>query len=260
MERLGEYQRIPKVAPFAWVGGKSKLADKIIAHFPEHQRYCEVFGGALNVFYRKPRSKIEVVNDINSDLVNLHLQIQKRPQSLQFYLNRMFVSREIFARIKHKKLQPRNDIERAVFYYYLLTQSFGSKGMDFAMPRGSKPRIRNLDREFCVWSKRLQGVCIENMDFKKLITTYDHDDTLFYLDPPYIGTESYYKTPQGFGMNQHIELANILKTIKGKFILSYNDCEVVRDLYKDYEIIEVSTRYSLRGASQKVAKEVIIKG
>ncbi len=259
MERLKEYQRIPKVAPFAWVGGKSKLADKIIAHFPEHERYCEVFGGALNVLYRKPRSKVEVVNDINSDLINLHLQIQKRPQSLQLYLNRMLVSRELFSRIK-TKMHPRNDIERAAFYYYLLVQSFGSKGENFAMPRGSKPSIRSLDRDFRVWSKRLQGVCIENMDFQKLITTYDHVDMLFYLDPPYIGTESYYKTPSGFNIEQHIALAEILKCIKGKFVLSYNDCEVVRDLYRDFEIIEVSTTYSLRGGSQKAAKEVIIKG
>lgn len=260
MERLKEYHNVPRVAPFAWVGGKSKLADKIIKEFPEHQRYIEVFGGALNVFYRKPRSKIEVVNDINSDLVNLHLQIQKRPQSLHLYLNRIFVSREMFTRIKTKALHPRNDIERAAFYYYLLTQSFGSKGTDFAMPRGSKPRVRNLDRDFRVWSKRLQGVCIENMDFKKLIELYDHPDTLFYLDPPYIGTESYYKTPSGFNIDQHIALAEMLKGIKGRFVLSYNDCEVVRDLYKDYEIIEGSTLYSLRGGSQKQAKEVIIKG
>ena len=90
--------------------------------------------------------------------------------------------------------------------------------------------------------------------------TYDHPDTLFYLDPPYVGTESYYKTPSGFNIDQHIALAEILKGIKGRFVLSYNDCEVVRDLYKGFEIIEVSTLYSLRGGSQKQAREVIIKG
>jgi DNA adenine methylase len=147
-----------------------------------------------------------------------------------------------------------------VFYYYLLTQSFGSRATDFAMPRGSKPRIRTLDRDFRVWSKRLQGVCIENMDFKKLITTYDHVDTLFYFDPPYVGTESYYQTPQGFHIDKHIELANMIKNLQGKFILSYNDCAVVRDLYKGYEIIEVQTTYSLNGANKKQAKELIIKG
>lgn len=127
MERLGEYHNIPKVAPFAWVGGKSKLAARIIEEFESHERYCEVFGGALNVFYRKPRSKLEVVNDINADLVNLHLQIQKRPQSLQLYLNRMLISRDIFAKIKNKSLQPRNDIQRAAYYFYLLSLSLARK-------------------------------------------------------------------------------------------------------------------------------------
>ncbi len=60
-------------APFAWIGGKSKLAPEIVARFPEHKRYIEVFGGALNVFYAKEPSKVEVVNDINGDLVNLLL-------------------------------------------------------------------------------------------------------------------------------------------------------------------------------------------
>jgi len=259
MERLKEYQRIPKVAPFAWVGGKSKLANKIIAEFPTHERYCEVFGGALNVFYRKPRSKIEVVNDINSDLVNLHLQIQRKPQSLQMHLNRMLISRDIFSKIKAEVLHPRNDVQRAAYYYYLLSLSFGSRADSFAMPRGTKPRVKNIYRDFYVWSNRLKGVCVENMDFKKLINTYDHPQTLFYLDPPYIGTESYYQTPQGFHIDQHIQLANTLKSIQGKFVLSYNDCEVVRDLYKDFEIIEVQTVYSLNGAKQKQAKELIIK-
>ena len=255
-----EYLNIPKVAPFAWVGGKSKLANKIIAEFPPHERYCEVFGGALNVFYRKPRSKIEVVNDVNSELVNLHLQIQKKPQTLSAYLNNMLISRELFHKIKSQALHPISSIQRAAYYYYMLSLSFGSKGEHFAMPRGAKPRMKNIYRDFHVWSRRLKGICIENMDFKKLIEAYDHPQILFYLDPPYIGTESYYQTPNGFGIEQHIELAKILSSIQGKFVLSYNDCEVVRDLYKGFEIIEVQTTYSLNGANKKQAKELIIKG
>lgn len=260
MERLKEYHNVPKVAPFAWVGGKSKLAARIIKEFPEHERYVEVFGGALNVFYRKHRSPLEVVNDINADLVNLHLQIQKRPQSLHATINAMLISRDMFNQIKAKVLKPRNDIQRAAYYYYMLSLSFASRGEHFAMPRGSKPRVKNIYRDFHVWSRRLRGVCIENMDFAKLISTYDYPQTLFYLDPPYIGTESYYNTPKGFHIDQHIQLANMLKNIQGKFVLSYNDCEVVRDLYKDFTIIEVQTVYSLNGAKQKQAKELIIKG
>jgi len=259
MERIKAYYNVPKHAPFAWVGGKSKLAARIIEEFPAHERYVEVFGGALNVFYRKHRSSIEVVNDINAELVNLHLQIQKRPQSLHSTINSMLISRDIFNQIKTKTLKPRNDIQRAAYYYYLLSLSFASLGSHFAMPRGSKPGIKNIYRDFHVWSRRLKGVCIENMDFAKLISAYDHPQTLFYLDPPYIGTESYYETPQGFHMKQHVLLADTLKKIQGSFVLSYNDCEVVRDLYKDFEIIEVQTLYIMNGAKQKKAKELIIK-
>ncbi|EBD1800186.1 DNA adenine methylase, partial [Campylobacter coli] len=62
-------------APFAWVGGKNYLAKEIIALMPEHKSYIEVFGGALSVFYQKSASKIEVINDINDELINLHLCI-----------------------------------------------------------------------------------------------------------------------------------------------------------------------------------------
>lgn len=258
--RKREYLNIPKVAPFAWVGGKSKLANRIIEEFPEHERYCEVFGGALNVFYRKPRSKIEVVNDVNSELVNLHLHIQKKPQTLSAYLNHMLISRELFYKIKSQALHPTNNIQRAAYYYYMLSLSFGSKGEHFAMPRGAKPRMKNIYRDFHVWSRRLKGVCIENMDFEKIIEMYDHPQTLFYFDPPYIGTESYYQMPNCFNIDKHIRLAERIKNLKGKFILSYNDCKVVRDLYKGFEIIEVQTTYSLNGAHNKQAKELIIKG
>jgi DNA adenine methylase len=76
-------------APFAWIGGKSKLADDIVALFPDHRLYVEVFGGALNVLYRKQctSKQAEVVNDINSELVNLHRIIRTNPQSLSMHLN-----------------------------------------------------------------------------------------------------------------------------------------------------------------------------
>lgn len=69
-------------APFAWVGGKNYLAKEIINLMPEHKSYIEVFGGALSVFYQKSPSKIEVINDINDELINLHLCIRNKPQSL----------------------------------------------------------------------------------------------------------------------------------------------------------------------------------
>lgn len=245
-------------APFAWVGGKSRLASKIIPLMPNHKVYAEVFGGALSVFYQKSPSKVEIINDINSDLINLHRIIKTRPLSLQIELNNMLRSREIFELIKNKTIKPRNNIQKAAFYYYLISLSFGAKMGNFAMSKRTRCP-KNIYKSFKIYSRRLKTTVIENLSYEKFIKEYDGKDTFFYLDPPYVGTEKYYKTSRGFNINNHINLADILKGINGKFILSYNDCEVVRELYKGFKIIEVKTNYSLNGASKnRSANELII--
>ncbi|MDR0666767.1 MAG: DNA adenine methylase, partial [Campylobacteraceae bacterium] len=187
-ERVKDYYHNPRKSAFGWVGGKSKIADTIIAEFAEHKTYVEVFGGALSVLYRKERSQIEIVNDIYEELVNLHLTIRNRPQSLRACLNTMLVSRDVFSLLKNKKIEPRNDIERAAFYFYRTVLSFGSAGDNFAMPK-KRRAIRNIYGTFKLFHNRLKSVCIENMDFAKLIQNYDAESTLFYVDPPYVGTE-----------------------------------------------------------------------
>jgi DNA adenine methylase len=99
------------------------------------------------------------------------------------------------------------------------------------------------------------------MDFAKLIQNYDAESTLFYVDPPYVGTENYYKgsLKGGFGIKDHERLADSLKGIKGKFVLSYNVCDVVRDLYKAYNVKEIAVTYGLNAPRQVKTKEFIIK-
>ena len=249
-------------APFGWVGGKSKLAKDIVSLIPnDHKLYVEVFGGALNVLWAKEPSKIEVVNDINSDLINLHRVIRTNPQTLSLYLNKLLISRELFEDIKFKRYKPKNHIEKAALYYYQLAMSFGSKGDNFAMTKSRK--AKNIHKSFATWSKRLKFVTIENLSFEKIITQYDSKDTFFYLDPPYYTTEHYYKNTGGFGKEEHIELAKLLKQIKGRFLLSYNDCSFIRSLYKEFNIQNTKeVNYSLGSnmhKKSKIVKEIFIK-
>ena len=79
-------------------------------------------------------------------------------------------------------------------------------------------------------AKRLQTVVIENKDCVKLISQYDRKESFFYCDPPYYETEGYYEGG-GFGRDDHTRLAEALVTMQGKFLLSYNDCPEIRDLY-----------------------------
>ncbi len=250
-------------APFGWIGGKSKLAKDIIKSISyDHTTYVEVFGGAMSVLYAKTPSKLEVVNDINSELVNLHRCIRTNPQSLSMYLHQLLISREIFDDIKHKRIKPRNKIEAAAFYLFQLTQSFGSKGDNFAMSAKSGRKPKDIYKSYSKWSKRLKGVTIENKSFDELIKLYDKPETLFYCDPPYVSTESYYKNTGGFGVEEHELLADTLSNIKGKFLLSYNDCQYVRDLYRDYNIrstkeIEYTLGKNVHGKSKSV-REILI--
>lgn len=250
-------------SPFGWVGGKSRLAKDIVKHIPQHTLYIEVFGGALSVLYAKPKflpiqKYREVVNDINGELINLHRQIQTHPETLQQFLSNMLISRDIFNAIKKGCYMPHNDIERAAIYYYLLTQSFGSKGENFAMAAKSRGP-KDIYKSFMKWSQRLRFVTIEHMSYDKLITEYDKAEAFFYCDPPYIGTESYYKLPKSFTIDDHIKLRDLLSQIKGKFLLSYNDCEVARDLYKDFYITQTKEiTYTLCKNKNKSVKEIFI--
>lgn len=256
-----QHKRIP--SPFGWIGGKVKLAKEIVSLIPsDHSLYVEVFGGGLSVLYAKEKLKTpryrEIVNDINSELINLHRKIQTRPESLSSELSRMLVSREIFYHLKKGHYKPRNDIERAAYYYYLITQSFGSKKENFAM-NAKHRRPKDIYRGFHAWAQRLRFVTIENMSFEKLISTYDCKEAFFYCDPPYFGTEHYYKNTGGFGIDEHIKLRDSLKGINGRFMLSYNDCDVVRDLYKDFCIVSTKDiKYTLSSRESKSVREIYI--
>lgn len=97
------------------------------------------------------------------------------------------------------------------------------------------------------------------MDLRKLIATYDSADTFFCLDPPYLGTEHYYTLKDGFGEREHRDLARILQGIQGKFILSYNKCDFIKSLYKDFHIMETKEiTYTLNIISAKRECKLLI--
>lgn len=107
----------------------------------------------------------------------------------------------------------------------------------------------------------MSKVVIENLDFERCIKRYDKEETLFYLDPPYFNTEAYYENVE-FGTEDHKRLRDVLNNIKGKFLLSYNDCEEIREFYKDFSIEEIERHNSLIGkykGKDKNYKELIIK-
>lgn len=234
------------------------MKKRIIAEFPESfERYIEVFGGAGWVLFDKEQhAKFEVFNDINGDLINLYRCIKYHAPALEDELKYITHSREIFNNfVSQMQAEGLTDIQRAARYYVLIRSSFGANTSSFATSvTDISGKIDYLSRV----QNRLERVIIENKDFESLIKTYDRENALFYLDPPYYAAERYYSG--GFDSADHERLYNVLKSIKGKFILSYNADSYITDLYRDFNIIPVTRFNILSSASNSTEyKEVIIK-
>lgn len=243
-----------------WIGGKKLLRDRICSQFPEkYEKYVEVFGGAGWVLFNEERKgKIEVFNDYNSELINLYRCVKCHASEVKKELQYMLNSREIFQDfLAQYNMRGLTDIQRAVRYFMIIKTSYAARLQCFGCV---KRNIENMTIMFEEIQKRLNTVIIENQDFEKLIKQQDRENTFFFLDPPYFGTEKYYKNVD-FTKEDHERLYNIVKDVKGKFLISYNDCEYIRELYKDFKIEEVTRFSNLTAAldEKKEYKEILIK-
>lgn len=245
----------------AWVGGKKLLRKEIVSRFPnEFNKYVEVFGGAGWVlFYKDKHASQEVYNDINSELVNLFKCVKYHTSAIEEELQFVLNARQTFEEYrKQSKVEGLTEIQRASRYLYLIRASYGAKVTSF----GGKNRDISDVKGLHDIKKRLSKVLIENKSFPEIINAHDTEKILFYLDPPYHKTEKFYDTGDFvFDESQHIKLRDILSNIKGRFILSYNDDEFIRDLYKGFVIEEVqrANNLSLKSGKNKIYKELIIR-
>ncbi len=233
-----------------WIGGKSLLAKKIVSMFPEDfGRYVEVFGGGGSVlFYKDKHAPIEVYNDANSQLVNLFRCIRFHREELQREILGYINAREVFEDIKEQiNMRGFTDIQRAAMFYIQVKISYGADGRTYGCNK------KNISPDYLTEiENRLKsgaGVVIEHKDFENLIKVYDRSDALFYCDPPYYKTEKYYNV--SFNQEDHERLKRCLKAIKGRFILSYNDDNYIRDLYKEFNITAVERQDNLSSGKYK---------
>jgi DNA adenine methylase len=245
-----------------WLGGKSLLADQIIPLILPHHCYVEPFAGGAWVLFKKPPSRVEVLNDINLDLVTLFRVVQNHPEELLRQLNWTLVARADFER--HLAADPATltDIQRAARFYYLMRAGYGA---DVVSPRFSVGTMRpsnlnvpNIKESLMAAHQRLARAYIENRPYGQIIDRYDGPSTFFYLDPPYFNREHYY----GKGIFERADferLAHQLQSIKGKFILSLNDVPDVRRIFARFTVTEISTRYRIGSADPgKPVHELLI--
>lgn len=252
----------------------------------------DVFGGSGSVLLGKPEiHPFEVYNDFDRNLVNLFHCMKDRTMATvrelgfcnlnsreDFIAIRDFFEKEVFddkylteeLRLTDIMLPPPEayelkelrtritedyDVRRAAMFLKLLRYSYSSSGKSYASQPFDIRRLFGLIKEL---ESRMANVVVENQDFETLIKHYDRPDTFFYADPPYFSTEDMYAVE--FGREDHVRLRDTLKGIKGRFLLSYNDCPEVRELYEGFSVLDFSRTHSMvqRYEAGKEFKELLI--
>ncbi|EIC4353471.1 DNA adenine methylase [Salmonella enterica] len=243
-----------------WTGGKRRLAKHILPLFPEHTCYVEPFCGAAALFFLKKPGKVEVINDINGDLMNLYRVVKHHPDEFLRQFEWSLVSREEYTRLKSMPAETLTDIQRAARFYYLQKQAFGGRVADytFGVDATNHPKL-NLSRiseDLLQANKRLIHTCIEHLGWEQCIERYDRPHTLFYCDPPYRGTKGY---GVDFPFVEYERMAELAKSIKGKMVISVNDIPEMREVFAGLEILTLEHQYSVSGGKRTPARELIIR-
>jgi DNA adenine methylase len=154
-----------------WLGGKSKLAKKIVERIPEHTCYCEPFAGAAWVLFFKPPSKVEVLNDYSQEVTNFYRVVQEHLPEFIRRTKRLLVSRSEFKRLNRIPAETLTDIKRAVRFYYLLRCSFGGRmaSPTFGTSATKPPQFNPLaiKKDLLAAHQRLGRVTIEHLSLSR---------------------------------------------------------------------------------------------
>lgn len=171
-----------------WIGGKRRLADRLIPLFPQHSCYVEVFcGGAALFFLRPVPADVEVINDVNGELVCLYRVVQHHLEEFVRQFKWALSSRKIFEWQQITRPETLTDIQRAARFFYLQQLAFGGKvqGQNFGTATTAPPGLNllRIEETLSAAHLRLASAYVENLTWQACVDRYDRPHTFFYMDP-----------------------------------------------------------------------------
>jgi DNA adenine methylase len=222
-----------------YYGSKFRLAHWIISFFPAHRHYVEPFAGGASVLLVKEPSRLETINDLNCEIVNFFRVLRECPEELVRQVKLTPWARSEFNYCL-EEIEVENPVERARRFFFRiwmnLQGSMVSQKANFRRHnKGTKVITKSIDHDNLFdASKRLRSVLIENRDAFKLIREMDSEDTLFYLDPPYVFSTRSTSKAYSHEMtdDNHREFAELLYSVKGFVILSGYPSKIYEELFE----------------------------
>ena len=245
-----------KIKPIiSYLGGKISMVDDInfIVNKVKPKCVVDLFGGGGSILLNISNVKSKVYNDKDSEIVNLFRVIQDKElnDKLVHYFNNIIVSREMFEEFKYQDINTLTQFERAKRTIYLWKCAFSSRRnseTSFSFGYSKARAVHSMEtvaKQLPLLLNVVKQWYIENLDFTQIIPKYDGDDTLFIIDPPYYvegKNTKYYKHNMSSVEDQYFIRDEILK-IKGKFLITYPNTDFYRELYKDFNFIDVKKLY-----------------
>jgi DNA adenine methylase len=240
-----------------YIGGKKQLARTIVECIEAipHETYAEPFVGMGGVFLRRRQApKGEIINDRSRDVANFFRILQRHYNPFLDILRWQITSRAEFERLSAAAPETLTDLERAARFLYLQRTAFGGKvaGRNFGVTlTGGRFNVAALE----------PVLVIECLPWSEFIARYDRPGTLFYLDPPYWGGERDYGAGL-FGRAEFEQMAEVLRGLQGRFILSINDVPAIRQTFAGFRMRPVRLTYTVacKAGAAKAARELIITG
>ena len=232
-------------------GSKWRIAKWIIQRFPKHHSYLEPFFGSGAVFFSKPRSNIETINDIDDNVVNLFRCIREDPEKLSrsAYLTP-------YARVVYEDAcasEGKDPYQKAINFMIQLNSGYGFRTNDQKV--GWKEDIQgrekgyaaidwgNLPNKIIEAAERLKGVQIEHMDAVELIKKFNSENVLIYCDPPYmLSTRRQKQYAYEMENRDHEELLEALKAHKGSVMLSGYESDLYREALSNWHTEQTISR------------------
>lgn len=238
-----------------WMGGKRRLADRLIPLFPPHECYVEVFAGGAALFFMRPQpAPVEVLNDINGDLVSLYRVVQNHLEEFVRQFKWALTSRQLFEWHKVARPETLTDIQRAARFFYLQHNAFGGKvsGQTFGTATTAPGfSVMRIEENLTAAWQRLAGTYVENLGWLECAERYDRGHTFHYMDPPYWKTEGY---GVGFPFEEYERMADFMRRCKGKVMVSINDHPDIRRAFEGFHMEQLDIRYSCANQRKGVAE------
>jgi DNA adenine methylase len=245
---------------FSYFGGKYYYADRIIALFPPHDIFVDVFGGSGVIVASKPPAKLDVYNDLDQSLVNFFhvLRDPKMSKELIRLLELTPYARSDYMDCLKSYTKPRSRVERARRYFVAIAQSFSSNMLKAGWSHNTVTSITPAATSFInaidrlqIIARRFREVQVDNRDFRVVLDAYDSPHTLFYCDPPYLAeTRKSGKYQHEMSEQDHQDLLTMLVKRQAKMLLSGYDSDLYHDFLSEWECVRFETTASAVGRNR----------